>query len=831
MTASSNGIDFLLEILSIQELNEIKNDLELFERGYQLAYAVDTYDIVNYSLPFFDDNYFKDIKKSVDYYKIIAYENVFSDKSDFNFCLLDEYKIELISIKNKIQKRFENFNATQKKLLDTINKTAGNLNDKKNINKVSKLIKTNLDFIIASMIFIDHGSNIYDRFFSFLEDKINTFEYVSKDEEVDAKINEIFADTKQSELTRYLYDNFVDEITGQLLSLESTLQRYIYLENSFRDIIVIDRTLNINLKLQTSGIKHVFLYLSSAPTKSDIFFEILRKKKNTLPTIEGIENFNFHRNIFQLFLFNFFLEALGTNRAFVFSFIKELIELKTEKVFVENTTESLENKRKVNISESHQKILKLLEDILKSNSLNIENSILYSVYQNYNTKIEETLKNMNKADESSAFRLLLSNIAKTINKGGVFRDNLGAALTSLGKMRQTYQLSNKLKHLNKEQLSTFIPIGRDVVKNNFHHLPYLLFLNNPKSELKNSLYNLFDSITNNPSETDQLTKRFNDNIHAVLKVINSKRKPIFKDEVNEFLTLLFLNLISPPSNPIIRENSEEEICNILLDRKSLVERSNISFKIEEKKGRSFLKAKIDDSSIIQEIDYFIIWLFRRTQQFERALSLCNKYIHTTEITDPRFYHGRGLVYCSMGYDMILRSDQDSQSIIDYLRLSISDLSLAVSGYKPLIQDKNEHVLAYKALIKKNIIAITNSILDSKIRIIELSQEKELSFEYLKEARALLIEIKEIGLSVGIDKDNYNKYPTLNHTETELEYYESLLFYKNDQLNEAKNKIVEAAFRSYNFIDQHSLIPGNFSKITHSIKDLRYKIFESLGLFS
>jgi hypothetical protein len=99
---------------------------------------------------------------------------------------------------------------------------------------------------------------------------------------------------------------------------------------------------------------------------------------------------------------------------------------------------------------------------------------------------------------------------------------------------------------------------------------------------------------------------------------------------------------------------------------------------------------------------------------------------------------------------------------------------------------------------------------------------------LEESRNLIIESKARMGKLSLQN---LIYPSINHTEVELEYLESYFYLVNNDLNNASSKLTFAEERliDSNCLENIAPIQEKFSEIDLKIKDLRGEINFRLGI--
>ena len=109
--------DFILKNYSVEAIEDLIFDLELYYDDYRFLYIIDTFDIVENYLPYTEVELFAGLNPHSKVQKFICYDNFFNSFNNTNTILLDEYRIELLAAKNKVLKHLVQTNT----VLDNIN--------------------------------------------------------------------------------------------------------------------------------------------------------------------------------------------------------------------------------------------------------------------------------------------------------------------------------------------------------------------------------------------------------------------------------------------------------------------------------------------------------------------------------------------------------------------------------------------------------------------------------------------------------------------------------------------------------------------------------------
>jgi tetratricopeptide (TPR) repeat protein len=194
-----------------------------------------------------------------------------------------------------------------------------------------------------------------------------------------------------------------------------------------------------------------------------------------------------------------------------------------------------------------------------------------------------------------------------------------------------------------------------------------------------------------------------------------------------------------------------------------------------------------------EIGYFLSWMYRRVEEYDKAYSLIAECIDalSTQPGDPRLYHSRALCMISQAYALV-REDTAGSKI--RFRSAIKDLEQA----KRLFENANSNRLMQQILV-----GIDNTICDACVELYLLEGEdgEEL---ITRLARPLLDNFKS---KLTEMEEQYEQYPSYNHTEADLEYCEALILYKQRKIADASRKI-ENAVKRLSVVDDSKLLQGN-----------------------
>jgi len=822
-----NNIHSFLSNFSIKQLQDVIEDIKLDKEGYKIFYIVDTYDIINYIFPF-SHKEFENEKSKIPVYKTIAYDTIFDQKEKSNLILLDEYKLELLSLKNQIHDKLKDFPRIKQKLIELIQSKG--IENRENVRKVANIVKSNFDIIIALQIFVEYGDNIFQRFTNLLNNNLTIFEFKTGNKEFDVIAYNIFDNTRTSDLTSIIYDKYVEKVKFKLVSMESDYERFNYLENAYRDIAVIDRIIGITKKFNETHKekKIIFQYLSSAPYKTSSLFEILKELD------VGI-NYNFNRNIFQCFLFKSF-KKINKEKDSTTEIIELLYNTMLEKRFIEKSINIIDE----DYNKKESEFIKNINTLLIDSENDVKNTIIYNSYEEHSKTLNNALRQIKSASQRkilSDFFYRTNNFLQ--NDSSLLLNKFESATLSIQKYRQTYLLSNRAFD-DKELYEVRIPFGKDIIRNEFQHLPVLPFVDD-KNDYTESINEICRLITQPPSASFN-TGEFNGTIKKIIQQLSENPTINVKEITIEFLILSYLNLITKPSKTFELSaienynNSENEIIDALRAQHSIIAKTMISAVYDEQNK----KLEITERKVqfLKEIDYLLLWLLRRNHncsknntslvcsacKYDDIISFGEKCILDYK-NDGRFYHGLALAFHSKGYAKLLyckNKEQDSSRIIELLLKSNELLLKSLDYYNKSIKNAKDNTTFL--LLVKNIISVHNTITDCKLRSYELSIDKN---------ENLLIEannhIQLIRNNFERINENIDDYPTINHTIAELYYFESKRYFDMQEYSKSFDKISKATLVIYNFENRKEIIPENFYSIIHNINKLRYNLFEKMNM--
>ncbi|CAM1342699.1 hypothetical protein [Tenacibaculum amylolyticum] len=758
----------LLDFYTSSELQIVKSDLQEHYKGINSVYVIDTFDVINYTLPFINKNSFhKDSKLAL---TTIFYENVFSIYKDFDIILADEYREELSNIVEGFQMKITNFSSIRNRLLTFIEESISS-NDVK-INK--ELFYNEFELIIVLYIFIEKGKNLFDRFNDFIE-SLNIHDFVSNKVKNSELILDAFRNNQPTELTNKLLELFADSQKYKLASLNSDYERYCYLDNTYRDISVIDRVYNINREIKEENTR--VKYLSSTPQKTNEIIKLLRKATNDT-------NCSFNRNINQVFLLKYLIEKSDNEQESIDN-INTLIDIK-------------EVEKNISQEQNNTSFLESINNSLESFKKDITNSYVFDSYTHYDTLFKTFINN---EDVSKRDLLSIKSIIEKIDDN-IPTKLLTDKLSSRLKFSQVLTLSHKLNDSLKPT-SIFINTGDDIIRNIFHHLPYLIFCDLQNEPTINEFYHFLNSISNSSEPVGASSKSFKKEIDHILSHLSYRKMTLSQQNI-DFLILSFLNLVMETKS---EHTDENQLIELIESQVVILNNAKISF--EKSEGK--VEVVKNNDKHIDDFNYMLLWLYRRTQQYDKSEQIIDR--NTNYKDSYRFIHGLALTKHAKAYDYI--DAKDFLLAIETLQKSKKLLASAFEHYQEVtVNNKN-----LRKLVIKQKIGILNTFIDANLRIIEVTDT--LNIKHIKQSRDHLNIIKK-QIEIELPEIEYQTLETINHTESELEYYEALLHYENGDFLDSITKLNYTVDRLKIVTKSKTLLEDRFKNIEKKVSSLRYK---------
>lgn len=783
--------------LSPAEIDAIQDDIRLRAQGYTFFYAVDTYDFVNFFAPYLNKLNFEQQRLNFLAQEAICYESFFTSNSGNSIILLDEYKKELFQVKDLFFEKVKHAVELTENKLELVREILALIESGASLPVV---IARNFELFMLSLIFSKRQTSITGTsFLKFLDIKMHVEYFETATPEFDEFAIGAFKKEADKPSAATVYDAFVERSAGRLKGLNEE-KLYKYLENTYHDIEAIERLLSANQAVSKSKVfnKNIFYYFSSTPFKSKLIFDIFDSRfkdhfsfRNIFPHSQT----DILRNNFQVFLLSVLQNEYPDSVAQALNVLEKLKEVKQ---YQRNPGQDYFIPDGIN---------QLLD---KYTSL-IENHFYKSLLSNYKETLRSILSDKVKKNEELQVMLQFNEYLEK-QKQDAYVQDLAYDINKLG---QIALLKNALAFRVIKVAAIKVNFGIDIIKFNYHHLPFLPFLFSQELHEKyNALYLFLQYISDIEDESDNSDKAVLD----YLGQLGESDSNSFKERSFDFLILTYIDLLaasgspSPekPADPAEETKEKKEGMEMILIQ-ALERRLRVAEKAEQiRKKKAPRKHKDQTTSIFKEISYILIWLYRRNLLFNKVSILEEKW-KLLDLHDARFQHGVGLAAISEFYD----SARPSVEIKYLVEKSISSLFLALSGYKKIHPKIHSDVVSW--LLQKNIIAAYNSICDAQLVLYDIEKLPA----HLEKCRKSLASMKEYMQGEPAFLDNL---PVPNMTEAQLETYESQIAFDRGDIFIAKKKLDYAKKRYEKAIEKKSVMDSQFGeKVLNKITELNRKI--------
>lgn len=739
------------------QIDDLIFDETLRQDGHDLYFVIDTYDIIEFFFPF----QLAPDKNQQEYFsKYLAYQYLFYEYK-FKPIVPDEYINELSSfryhLKNQVIKGKNAFQDLKKFLNDP--STEFTEND-------TEFIKNNIGTVLAlSMELLT--PDLIDKFDELTKERLNILNIDIQDQEDRRVVSDIFKDISRSEKTKDIFYEYYDEVKYNLIEWDVN-KRERHLDNALRDIIVIDRCLQINKQIikryDELNHKYFFLYLSSAPFKSTKLFN--------LPTIQeeqkqiGLHNYTYQgkslnilRNAFQLFVQSSMdIDDKGGAKYLVL--LKELSEANNWTGVIEKLEDDYEKGANKSLVDTLNRSIKLNDMI----SERVYKRARISKFFEYKERFEEALEAGPKSENLDKLKHLFENLSEDKFSAGA-----NSVLSSLMSQTQYSSMFVKLFRILEsytvDDAQIITPEGKDLVRSNYQQFPLLLFYDNEQM-INNQHYQQIIHST-----ADFLSNPNGDNKHKVpdfVKDITTLLQNLIEEGQRETpstllnIVLLYLNIIFPivkddeasNDDDIIQIDTEAYLIQRLKKLKMVTKYSRLKREVRNHR----LEIDPISNDYLFEIDYLLVWLYRRQRDYELAINLCNENL---AITSPelklgirvRFKHGKVLAELSKLYEDRL-TEKDNTAMELRLKTAYQDVEEIIADYK--------RCNISNVLTDKTIIGLQNSACDVILKLYELTKKES----YLARAQDLIEKIKlDFNQKLSKTKDSYlvKDFPALSDT--------------------------------------------------------------------
>lgn len=809
--------------LTPEHIEQVIQDNELMATEYSFKYAIDTYDIINYCLPYTDNIFSNPKHRNYFAQRLIAYSDFFKTNTTKTY-ICKEYQEELRNVIDNILNNHNNLFGELDENIKSILllfKTDTKSPDADYI----KLVRHNLELVVTLLILDQEYSSESKERHNFIKENFKVFKLEKPDYAGSDIILNKLADASENPLVPVVFKSFVDEVAFHLMEVNSRVSRYHYLETTYSDIEVICKLAEVNKKLDEENQKTVVLYLSSAPKKSGQIFTILNRLSADgvgLPAISDFDSFNFQRNIFQPFLLKKLTEKYPGNHEAVKSALKLIkkiaIQIEIAKPQARQSETEMETVILDKLSEEEKKDFFTVKKLLENISADIENHFYYDKFRELFSETDY------KTDDKEKLRLL--KLASSIVKEE--EANLSSISSLVNYLTQFTNTQTLFYWLYRaDELDLAINHGKDIIRNDFNHLPYLVFYNSRNHDLATEMFKI-NTLVSSGHDISDYREEIIDSFKRAIFLIDFD-SGVADDKLHAAIVISWLNMITTPKKE--RDDSidsssdmnEEHIISFLYRFIQVYQSLDMTLTVQERNNRP--KLIFERSNISPDIGYLLLWLLRRNLRFTECNELGKELIRLYP-NDPRMYHGIALNSISEYYHHrkmktgIELSDLKNDEVV-FIEKSISNLQNALAGY--LTDNDNLPTgREFKNLIAKNILSVQNSLIDMSLRHYLVQKD----IHILKDAREYLNSMKKLFVENDLIYENYT---IPNYTEAELEYLEAKYFFESGDTKSASVKILHATNRAYQVMERYTKMDDVFKSVILDIDQLRIKIFKALKI--
>jgi hypothetical protein len=762
---------FILNSFTESDIDSVMADVKRVAAGAQLLFIIDTFDILENYLPYTKGELFS--KKELNYYsqKFICYDYFFGKLNNTQTILLDEYKVELLAAKNKLNKQLREAGVVLTNLEQLKQETEGFINDP---DKTEAFFNEHFEVILLLLILNEKTHGILDEFFYFITKRLQLSDVPVKNQEDVAKIDHIFANCRHTAFSIEVFSEYINENKIKLLLSRDYRERHVYLENTFRDVQVIERINHINEAFEREGLPYFSIYLSSANKTPDIFRVMYKRSE-----IAGadMKEKHFHRNIYQYFLFDRirceYSKDLEGALALLHS-LKTLIgKLKGDGMNIISVSQKSED----------EAVLGIVKKWFDENSNLIDNHFYLGIYERYRTAFDSLydVKKRSKLDKQEMVKIL-EHVEK--KKDALLKSvDLKSEVSVL---HQTFDIAEIVLY---EDFDPDYRYGDDIIRNPYQHLPLLFLIQHPLQEgIKETLYKfLSENVEYQKSKT-----RLKTDLKDLVRALSSLPSGDIKAKMLRSMLIIYINLVaqSKTSESMIHygdnliPQSEGEMILDLQKQQHILNFQFLKIDLAQTIAGQQLAYSAENTDLIAEVKYLLVWLYRRNGLEEKGIELAIEGLEISH-NDPRFYQGIALCYISRAYKLLKKDKLQNFSVIKQsLHSALEYLELAVKYYKLLLEEPFGE--SARTILYKSMIAILNSVADVSLRLYELKGYQGVNL--LEDGRKCIMQIKKYFDALGL---HYDTYPTYAATEFELEYYEARQFITDGMMSKAYYKILQA----------------------------------------
>jgi hypothetical protein len=735
--------DFILRSYTPEEMIAIQEDIGKYAKGIQYLYVIDTYDLVENFMPYTKLNLFLEGNKNQLAQKFICYDYLFSNFDHNKIILANEYRDELLAVKNKLNNQLTKANA----VLSNIKNLREQSKDFQDEEKSQEYLQKNFEIILFLLILNSREGKVFEEFLSFVRKRIVISQIVLSSKADEEEVNRVFDNTLVSGLSVSIFREFVDSNLPFLISLESELERQVFLENTFRDIQVIERVARINKEFKNKGLNYFVIYLSSAK-KTSVIFDCMRKMKQVGDEFE----LDFHRNILQYFLMNKLSSRFGEKP-------KQMLAISLRLQEIRGILESVPLIDWRNYPDFEETVRMIFDEASSS----IDNYFYLGIFDQYRQSFEKNSKLNSKTQlDPKLVRALLEEVDTNTVKLGMKLFQFGIGLSQIQNSIAVGDLVNNLTRR----------VPKDVIRNQYH-LPILLFLHEEDHSWLKSL----DLFINTLLEASKLAGDFKKTQPQLVHYLNNifvdfQYSHSVKERLHRTIISAYVNFIA--NNKKITEDSliaeMEGIQTVIAGVKTEVDLDKTSDTMQ-------LQYKIGKSHFSVEVSYILIWLYRRNSRENDGITLSTDLI-VNYPNEPRLVHGRALCYLALGYEILSEPDR----ACSYFEFAEQDLKKAQELYSRIeTQSEQKNIL-----ITKTKTAILNSLANINLRRYDLSER---NMELLNVAFDLINSIRR---EFDLMKLSFEDHATYLGTEIELRYFLALHLKGVGNLSMSREEITKAS---------------------------------------
>lgn len=827
----------LLYHLTEQMIDAVERDEELKAKGYQIYYVLDTYDVFEYCFPFG-----KEFEKAIDVQSYsdqqIVYDHIIRRRGDIKPVILDQYKIELFGIKDRIRRTASMFDMSRAKLnvlIDFLTSTEkpDTTTAEEIKNATTLFIAENLTVLLSVALGLER--NEIKRFVDLLENRLQIENFGSSDSADDLLVREVFASTGKSHFTDIIFDEFVEKYQKQYSTLTPT-DLFVEFRNIYRDCIVVDRLIHLNsrmIELTESGKLskgYIFLYLSSTPKRSNQIFDLPSvKNRKVFSDNNAARDYPFHRSVSQEFARLIFLEKGDDSASGGAKHLRTLVQSMRGAKFGQRDRDSRQD------AASESDLLREFELAIDFQRNRVENFELFRQLDSYRAELQAAVRYFeNGGGEDKLLRcyLKLQSLASVEYDFKSRRAEVEAALSNIRieSLSLRYNLHSRVQSFRHQETRITISKGADAVRGTYHHLPLLLFYDFGLQEKQRPLLDRLIDYCAMPERLRSLNENTISKRRDFLETLAFFGRSY--QEISYFLPAIQGTLLHLFAYVLLPTTSDKDLKIAQTDSAKIVEICERSIavlkQIEVVKNPGIgasdeivVFAEIGSTNNIvkyrREFLYFGIWIARRCCQYRKSLKMAEEGILLFP-EDGRFYHGKFLTIFAQECEKSLKKQQPVSPII--YRECIDLAKIALKLYQVVLEkfgSSSSTVTTFGLeVLRRSMVSVQNSIAYFLAELFWVeSGGHELSkfSSRLIESRLYLEKVR------GFDGTHwYESFPEFLHTEATLELNEARLLRSEGKLALAHSKIGEARKRIIQAIGCLPAAPELYVVLAKDIED-------------